>query len=397
MTSPHPHVLNQRGAQHRRATRAHREAGVASIDRRPNGKWRARFRLHPGGPQRARHFERKIDAERFLVSVQSQLLDGSYLDPAAGRITFGEYAAAWQEAQVHRPSTVAQVDAHLRNHVLPIFGDHPLASIRPTEVRAWVNGRTAVLAPATVEVVFRIFAAILGDTVSDRLVATNPAKGMKLPTKVAKPVVPPTVAHVEAIGAELPERYQALVTLAAGAGLRQGECFGLSVDRVDFLRRSITVNRQLVLVGGSPPVFGPPKTAASIRSIPLPDVVGNALARHLERWSTGDDGLIFTNDRGEALRRNRFNEVWRAARGRAGLGDLRFHDLRDFYASLLIAHGESVKIVQARLGHASASETLGAYAPLWPDNEERTRAAVDDVLGHPARMPAGDDGKAPVP
>jgi integrase len=370
---------------------------VASIDRRPNGKWRARYRLHPGGPQRARHFERKVDAERFLVSVQGQLLDGSNLDPAAGRITFGEYAAAWQAAQVHRPSTVVQVEAHLRNHVLPLFADRSIASIRPTEVRAWVKGRTGVLAPATVEVVFRIFAAILGDAVSDRLIATNPAKGMKLPKKVAEPVVPPTVAEVESIRSELPDRYRALVTLAAGSGLRQGECFGLTVDRVDFLRRSITMNRQLVLVPGGPPTFGPPKTAASIRSIPLADVVGAALARHLEHWPAGDDGLFFTNQNGEALRRNRFNELWRAARARASLDPLRFHDLRHFYASLLIAHGESVKVVQARLGHASASETLDTYAHLWPDNEERTRAAIDDVLGHPARMPTGDDEKAQVP
>lgn len=210
-------------------------------------------------------------------------------------------------------------------------------------------------------------------------------------------MVPPTVAEVEAIRSELPDRYQALVTLAAGTGLRQGECFGLTVDRVDFLRRSITVNRQLVLVAGSPPVFGPPKTAASVRSIPLPDVVGEALARHLEHWPAGDSGLFFTNHRCESLRRNRFNEVWRAARARSGLDALRFHDLRHFYASLLIAHGESVKVVQARLGHASAAETLDAYAHLWPDNEERTRAAVDDVLGHPARMPARADEEAQVP
>ncbi len=68
---------------------------------------------------------------------------------------------------------------------------------------------------------------------------------------------------------------------------------------------------------------------------------------------------MFTNDRGEALRRNRFNEIWRAARTRAGVETLRFHDL----------------------GHAPASETLDTYAHLWPDNEERTRAAVDGVLG----------------
>jgi integrase len=57
--------------------------------------------------------------------------------------------------------------------------------------------------------------------------------------------------------------------------------------------------------------------------------------------------------------------------------------LRHYYASLLIRHGESVKVVQARLGHASASETLDTYSHLWPDSEDRTRAAIDDVLGAP--------------
>ena len=56
-----------------------------------------------------------------------------------------------------------------------------------------------------------------------------------------------------------------------------------------------------------------------------------------------------------------------------------FHGLRHQYASLLIRHGESVKTVQARLGHAPASETLDTYSHLWPDSEERTREAVDDA------------------
>src|SRR5215210_6505510 len=114
---------------------------MASIVKRPNGRWRARYRERPGGPQRARHFDRKVDAERFLARIQGQLFDGSYIDPAAGNRLFGDYAASWQRAQVHRPTTVAQVDNHLRNHVLPTFGDRPIASIRPSEVQAWVRGR----------------------------------------------------------------------------------------------------------------------------------------------------------------------------------------------------------------------------------------------------------------
>ena len=71
----------------------------------------------------------------------------------------------------------------------------------------------------------------------------------------------------------------------------------------------------------------------------------------------------------------------------AGTG---FHDLRHYFASLLIRHGESVKTVQSRLGHATAAETLDAYSHLWPDSDDRTRDAIDDVLGgRGAQQPLG--------
>jgi len=67
----------------------------------------------------------------------------------------------------------------------------------------------------------------------------------------------------------------------------------------------------------------------------------------------------------------------------------RYHELRHYHASLLIRRGENVKTVQARLGHASAVETLNTYAHLWPDSEDRTRTAIDDVLGSATRAEAG--------
>jgi integrase len=70
----------------------------------------------------------------------------------------------------------------------------------------------------------------------------------------------------------------------------------------------------------------------------------------------------------------------------------RFHDLRDFYASLLIRHGESVKVVQKRLRHASAMETLDTYGHLRPDSDDRTRAAVDAVLGARVSPVCHDEG-----
>lgn len=257
--------------------------------------------------------------------------------------------------------------------------------MRPSEVQAWVKGRAEVLAPATVEVAYRYLAAIFAAAVEDRLIPATPCKGVRLPKVEAAQVVPLATEAVEALIDAVPDRYRAMVVLAAGTGLRQGEAFGVTTSRLDFLRRSLKVDRQLVLLPGAPPYLAPPKTAASRRTVPLPDVVLEAVAAHLAAFPAGEgeDSLVFTAPAGGGIRRNRFSEsVWQPAVARAGLPKgTHFHDLRHFYASLLIRHGESVKVVQARLGHASASETLDTYSHLWPDSEDRTRLAVDSVLG----------------
>ena len=72
---------------------------MASVDRRANGRWRARWREYPGGPQRAKHFDRKLDAERFLVAIQHRLLTGAYITPEAARVTFDAYSREYVERQ----------------------------------------------------------------------------------------------------------------------------------------------------------------------------------------------------------------------------------------------------------------------------------------------------------
>lgn len=83
--------------------------------------------------------------------------------------------------------------------------------------------------------------------------------------------------------------------------------------------------------------------------------------------------------------RQMFGHKWRPSAKSAGLPTgTGFHELRHYYASVLTRHGESVKTVQARLGHASAVETLDTYSHLWPDSDDRTRDAIDSVLGSTA-------------
>jgi integrase len=184
-----------------------------------------------------------------------------------------------------------------------------------------------------------------------------------------------------------------LAVVGAGAGLRQGEAFGLTVPNIDFLRgREIRVRQQLKHVAPDPPYLGQTKTPASVRTVPVGDTVLQALARHLEIFPPAaelpahatrkPELLVFTDDAGEPLRGNRFARVWSKARKEAGLSEqVTFHDLRHYFASLLIHKGLSVKAVQEALGHKTATETLNTYGHLWPDDAGLTRRAVDEVLG----------------
>src|SRR5947209_506938 len=142
-------------------------ATMASIDKRPDGRYRARWREYANGPQKSQHFARKVDAERFLDGIRGDLVRGIYIDPDAGKITFKEYAESWRKAQVHRASTGVSVEQQLRLHVYTVIGERPLTSVRPSDVQALVRGLGSRLAPGTVEVVYGRVAAVFGAAVRD--------------------------------------------------------------------------------------------------------------------------------------------------------------------------------------------------------------------------------------
>jgi integrase len=242
---------------------------MASIARRPDGTYRPRFR-DASGKEHARHFKRKVDAQRWLDEMTAAMVTGQYVDPAAGRVTFRDYAERWRATQVHRPTTAAHVETMLRRHVYPSLGDKRLGSVLPSDIQSLVKQLSLDLAPATVGVVHRILAGIFKAAVRDRRIVASPCEGTRLPKVHRQRIEPMTFEAVEALTAAMPERYRALVTLAAGTGLRQGEIFGLTVDRIDFLRRQLTVDRQLVTMPDRAPYLAPPKTQASVRVVPLP-------------------------------------------------------------------------------------------------------------------------------
>ncbi len=339
-----------------------------------------------GKEQVVKSCRRRVDAQREKVKVEHDILTGGYLDPQAGRVTFEEYAIEWQSQQTqHSSNTRDDVDRNLRNHILPTFGGKQFGSIKASDVRAWIADRARVLAPSTVNVCFSHFAMVVHSAVEDRVISSERGRDLlsmrkHLPRAAQKRVQPPHAAQVSAVIAAAHERVRAALIVCVGAGLRRGEVLGLTRNRIDFLRKTITVDRQLQ---GKTLVVCKSR-ATPHRVIPVEDTVIEALAAHLGAfptttiWSDVDgcevDGLIFTAADGRPMSTHAFGRYWKSAAEVAGVRDTP-HSLRHFYASLLIRYGIDLKTVAARLGD-TVQEVLKTYAHLWPDNEDRTREAV---------------------
>jgi len=130
-----------------------------------------------------RQFTRKGDAERFLDAIRGDLAHGLYVDPAAGRTLFHDYAEEWRAAQVHRPGTAAQIESYLRLHAYPTLGRRKLANVRRSEIQAWVKELTHHLAPGSVELVYRWVSTIFKAAVGERLLAYSPCARVALPKR----------------------------------------------------------------------------------------------------------------------------------------------------------------------------------------------------------------------
>lgn len=368
---------------------------MASVAKRPDGQWRARYRDRES-KEHSRHFARKIDAQRWLDETTAAIVTGQYVDPKAGRVSVRDYAERWRQMQHHRPGTAALYERVLRLHLYPALGDRALSSVRHSDVRAFLTGLSATLAPNTTRQVHAITRTIFRSAVHDRLLPESPFVNVRLPRVQRERVEPVSVEHVQGIVAAAPERMRALVVLAAATGLRQGELLGLTVDRIDFLRREVRVDRQLVYVSGTAPYIGETKTPESVRTVPVPAFALDALAAHLAADPPGECGLlsrltpgspvpttvrlVFQADKGGPMLRTTLHGRWQRTLRRAGHDvGMHFHHLRHHYASVLLDGGESVKVVQERMGHASAEETLRTYAHLMPASEQRTRSVVESA------------------
>ncbi|RZU49204.1 site-specific recombinase XerD [Krasilnikovia cinnamomea] len=393
----------------------------------PAGNWRANWR-DASGKQKAKTFQTKREAKAFLAEIESTLTRGTYVDPHAGRMRLGTFAARWQQARSDELATRARVASVLRTHVLPRWGDTPIGKVDHLAVQQWVTdlaGRG--LSPASVADCHHVLSSILRAAVRDRLIGTNPCDGVKVPRRRKKDTDGRTITMGQLTNdllPALPDRFQALVALAGGTGMRWGECVGLRWESVDLINRTVSVVRVAVEIAGTVTTKPYPKSRAGRRTVPLPPFTADLLAAHRETFPAGPAGEVFTNTAGGPMRRTLFRaRVWRPALARAGLlgridrlghfkfraawmdsdgiwwdkeftterdaighiarvagNGLRFHDLRHSYATWLVSRGVPVNDVREVMGHEQASTTLNLYTHGSAGRTKRVLDAFADFL-----------------
>lgn len=335
---------------------------MAHVEKRGPGRWRARYR-DPDGRERSRTFGRRIDAERWLTSVEHAKLSGAYVDPANGRVAFAEWAAHWLEAPGKRPSAFARDEAIVRVHLSPTLGNRALGTITPADVQALVTTWSTQSEPRTVRRQYGVLRAVLNAAVAAEIIARSPCRGIRLPA-----VTQPT-RHV-VTGEEL-------ARIAAAMG-----DYGPMASRC---RPRSSVGRVRRLAGRPPRL--PPLDAGGRRAPHQrpgrPDGDGSAQVTGRtphDGCPSAPHGAALRPSRGPGSHRCRRRRVgfhrsqggpldyahfrrrvWGPATVAVNLRGLAFHDLRRANATGMVLEGVDLKTAQTRLSHSDPRLTLAGY------------------------------------
>ncbi|MCX4557836.1 site-specific integrase [Streptomyces phaeochromogenes] len=376
-----------------------------STDHGTGKRWQVRYR-DLSGKQCKENFGKKTAAESRAAKVTSELDGGTFVNRELGKQKFRAIAERWQETAVHRERTETNVDRALRLHIYPTFGNREIGRIQRADGQKWIKERSAAIAPSTFATPWNVCTSILKMAHQEGIIAKYPWEGLKPPEVFYPEIHPLHPEAVKALIATASPRYRALVRQAASTGLRQGELFGLEDEGP---AETVTVKQQLIGPDKGVPYLGEPKTRQSYRPVPQGRSVMDAIVRHRQEFPPRvvhiEDRtnprkpvwrharLLYTSETGGAIRRGSWAKVWarNVKRANAHLRkagskvrvpeDATLHDLRHFYASVLIKNGATPKQVQKRLGHAKPSITLNVYTHLWEGEEDRTAGMMEATLG----------------
>ena len=222
------------------------------------------------------------------------------------------------------------------------------------------------------------------------MLANNPADDVEPPRVRQSEVKLISAADVRALLAAADATpYGCLVHLAVSTGMRMGEICGLPWQAVDLEAGALHVQQALQWLPGEGFTFREPKTRGSRRQVSLSPTSVSRLREHRQaqlehRLIMGpgynDNGLVFTTALGTPIEPSNLRRTWLRIVKAAGLGHLRFHDLRHAHASLMLQQGVHPKIVSERLGHSSIAITMNTYSHVLPGLQQQAAEQFDELL-----------------
>jgi integrase len=349
-------------------------------------------------------FATKDAAVAAAAELQTSITSGSYIAPnrrTVAKYLIDEWLPAVRPPAV-RGSTWRAYRDNVARHIAPRIGNVPLQQLTRATVKALYADLTAAggrngqpLSVKTVHNVHLTLRSALGDAVSDRIIASNPAdgahtlprdRGIEMKTWTAKELA------LFLSGVRESEWYP-LLRLTATTGMRRGEVLGLRWRDSDLDAGVVQVVQQRVR-GIDGMTYGPPKTARGKRSINLDPLTRADLREHRRRqledrmaFGPGyeDADLVFARADGTPMDPDVVSATFERLSRRLGLPRIRLHDLRHTHATLALSAGIHPKVVQERLGHSSVSVTMDTYSHAIPamqaDAADRIAALVDGTTG----------------
>jgi integrase len=298
--------------------------------------------------------------------------------------TFGVFADEWltaQEAAVTqgglRSSTVNGRKHELRCYLRPTFGEQTLNTIGVAEVERFLNALSARgLSNHTVLRLSRTLGTILEAARRHGHITSNPVRDAQKPPAKRKRepqrLTPEQAIRLAEAASEADERN--LILVAAFAGLRQSELFGLRWRNV----LDLTEGKELLLVDEQcyqGEVVNRPKTPAGFRQVVICPEAAEALRSQRIEGRSSDAGLVFPSPDGTHWRASNFNRRrWQPIREKAGHPALRFHDLRHFFVSYVVELKLSPALTQQLVGHTD-ERTHRSYTYALPETEPTIREA----------------------
>lgn len=346
--------------------------------RLPSGRWQAYLNVTEGARPRQvalGTFATQRAAKDAIAKAEVDRRRGAFIDPGKGKVTVAAWAQEWYAL---RRTPSRGVRSFLDARILPYWGDWALRDIETMHIQQWVNSLGGQVAPSTVCELYAMFKAMMERAVKYGRLATNPcdlAPG-DLPRRQSGVHVFLTNEEVGMLVALAPDRYRAMVHLAARTGMRIGELLGLQWSAVD-LEAGVVDVRQARRGDGS---IGAPKNNKA-RLVVVDAGTVEVLRAH--RRDFGGSEFVFTSARGCPLQDANFRRaVWRPLVTAAGLPtELTFHDLRHTHASWLVIAGVDWLVIANRLGHSSPSFTMNTYGRLRPDANAVVLAALEAMAG----------------